>query len=58
MAAFADHFMGIPQQLSEMEQQLADMTPWLSGVFTSWQPSFAEDPLEPLYLDDDGNLSS
>jgi len=48
----------IPQQLSEMEQQLEDMTPWMSGVFTYGQPSFADDPLEPLYLDDDGNLSS
>ena len=58
MAAFADHFLGIPQQLTELEKQLEDMTPWMSGVFTYGQPSFADDPLEPLYLDDDGNLSS
>ena len=58
LSQFADHFLGIPQQLSEMEQQLEDMTPWMSGVFTYGQPSFADDPLEPLYLDDDGNLSS
>jgi integrase len=58
MASFADHFLGIPQQLTEMEQQLESMTPWMSGVFTYGQPSFADDPLEPLYLDDDGNLSS
>ena len=58
LSQFADHFLGIPQQLSEMEQQLEAMTPWMSGVFTYGQPSFADDPLEPLYLDDDGNLSS
>jgi integrase len=58
LSQFADHFLGIPQQLSEMEQQLEDITPWMSGVFTYGQPSFADDPLEPLYLDDDGNLSS
>jgi len=58
LSQFADHFLRIPQQLSEMEQQLEDMTPWMSGVFTYGQPSFADDPLEPLYFDDDGNLSS
>ena len=58
MAAFADHFLGIPQQLTELEKQLESMAPWMSGVFTYGQPSFADDPLEPLYLDDDGNLSS
>ena len=28
------------------------------NVANKVQPSFADDPLEPLYLDDDGNLSS
>ena len=54
---FADHFLGIPQQMTELEKQLELMAPWMSGVFTYGQPSFADEPLEPLYLDEN-NLSS
>ena len=57
LVQFADHFLGIPQQMTELEKQLELMAPWMSGVFTYGQPSFADEPLEPLYLEDN-NLSS
>ena len=55
---FADHLLGVSQRLSEFEQQLEDMSPWMADLFSSGQPVFEDESFEPLFMDSKGNLSS
>ena len=58
LADFADHFTGASQRLSEFEQQLEAMSPWMADVFSLGQPVFEDEALEPVFLDAMGNLAA
>jgi hypothetical protein len=44
--------------LSEFEQQLEAMSPWMADVFSLGQPVFDDEALEPVFLDAMGNLAA
>ena len=58
LADFADHFTGTSQRLSEFEQQLEAMSPWIADMFSVGQPAFEDEALEPVFLDAMGNLAT
>ena len=58
LSEFADHLLGESQRLSEFEQQLENMSPWMADIFSSGQPVFEDESLEPVFMDSKGNLSS
>ena len=58
LADFADHFTGASQRLSEFEQQLEAMSPWMADMFSVGQPVFEDEALEPVFLDAMGNLAA
>ena len=58
LADFADHFTGASQRLSEFEQQLEAMSPWMADLFSLGQPVFEDEALEPAFLDAMGNLTA
>ena len=58
MSEFADHLLGESQRLSEFEQQLESMSPWMAELFSSGQPVFEDEVFEPVFIDDEGSLSA
>ena len=58
MVGFADHFLGVSQRLSDFEQQLEAMSPWMADMFSSGQPVFEDEAFEPVFIDDEGSLSA
>jgi hypothetical protein len=58
MVGFADHFLGVSQRLSDFEQQLEAMSPWMADMFSSGQPVFEDEAFEPVFIDNEGSLSA
>ena len=58
MVGFADHFLGVSQRLSDFEQQLEAMSPWMADIFSSGQPVFEDEAFDPVFIDNEGSLSA
>ena len=54
---FAHSFLNMSSRSGRIERELREISPYLSGLLSTGLPSFEDESLEPIYLDNAGELS-